>query len=655
MFDPSFTDEYTRWLETQVTGMVAELTRIAPSELAEKIRYLPASVTPFSGYMSFNINPFMREIVDCFDVRSPVREVNLMKGVQTTYTTALETVLLYFMHHIKTAPVMFMTADAELAQARIENNIIPMINLSGISHIIQSSDPMNPRKTGKTRDHLQWVGGGYMVPFGANNANKMRMFSILALLKDEIDAWPDVVGKDGDPDKISDDRCAAYWERRKIFRGSTPVIRHSSKILRNYERGDQRKYYVNCRSCGFPQYLRWEGTNKQTGFVYGFHWEFENGLLIPDSVCYLCANCGHKHYEYDKTKLFAAAEGARWVPTASPVEPGVRSYHLPAFYSPVGMQPWSKNVVSWLDSWDTVRKSPKDNALLQIFYNNVLAQPYEINGDKLNFTTVSSLRRTEYRMGEVPNHHAERYAGSPIHILTCAVDVHDDNLAVAVFGWTVGRRAYLIDYWRFYGNCKDVDDAATWGELRKLIEGKEYSTREGDKYSISLTLIDAGYIPETVLSFCGHYLSGVYPIMGRQIPPKNARLNEFWQFSGSSGTIVWGVAVDLYKDRWAAGLRRYWDGASLQPEGHFNAPVDATDKQIKELTRETRREVKDKLTHKVIGAEWHRPSGADNELWDLLNYNSAALDMIAWDVCRNQLELEYVDWGLFWSHYTKVA
>lgn len=651
MYDPLYQAEYTAWLKGKIFSMVDEMEKVLPSEFAERTRYLPSSVTPFPGYFDYSVNPFMREIVDCFDIRSAIREVNLMKGVQTTYTTTLENVLLYFMAHVKTAPVMFMTADAELAQARIENNITPMISLSGLNHIIQSSDTKNARKTGQTRDHIQWVGGGYMVPFGANNANKMRMFSIMVMLKDEIDAWADTVGqKQEEPDKTSDDRCSAYWERRKIFRGSTPLIKHNSKILRNYLRGDQRQYNVRCRSCSFPQILRWNGTNKETGLVYGFHWEMEEERLQLESVCYVCQNCGHKHYEHDKTKLFSENEGAIWLPTAVAEEPGIRSYHLPAYYSPVGMQPWYKNVLSWLNAWDIERKQPKDTALLQIFYNNVMAEPFEINGDRLTFSTVSSLRRTAYRLGEVPNLFAIDYVGEGIQLITCAVDVHDDNLAVATFGWTTGKRAFLIDYWRFEGNCKDIECPKSWGRLRDLIENKEYLSDDGKRYRLALTLVDAGYIYESVVTFCSQYPQAVYPLVGRDVPPKSATIKEFWPFTGPSGVTVYGVVVDYYKDRWAVNLRRYWDGKSDQPEGHFNAPVDTTDKQIKELTREVRREKKDKLTGKVVGAEWHRPKGADNELWDLLVYNSAALEMIAWDLCVNQFELDRLDWPQFWEY-----
>jgi phage terminase large subunit GpA-like protein len=120
---------------------------------------------------------------------------------------------------------MMVTADADLANLRLSTNIIPMIQSSGLEHLIRSSDEGNTRKTGKTDKKLEWIGGGYLVPFGAQNANKLRSLSIQFLLRDEIDGWPDIVGKDGDPIKLSADRTAGYEETRKILDLSTPAIK----------------------------------------------------------------------------------------------------------------------------------------------------------------------------------------------------------------------------------------------------------------------------------------------------------------------------------------------------------------------------------------------------------------------------------------------
>ncbi len=111
------------------------------------------------------------------------------------------------------------------------------------------------------------------------------------------------------------------------------------------------------------------------------------------------------------------------------------------------MQPWHKMVADWLNAYDVDRKAPKNPGLLQVFYNNNLATPYDITGEKLSFSVASSHRRTEYHFGEIPNKtHAEQFTDSPILLLTCQVDVHDENLAVSVMGWTEDARCYVIDY-----------------------------------------------------------------------------------------------------------------------------------------------------------------------------------------------------------------
>jgi len=641
------------WLISEVDGLTEEIIKIAPSVFNEENRYLPASVTSIPGYIRFAVNPYMREILDCFDVDSDVREVNLKKGVQITWTTLIESILLYYMFHVKTLPMMYMTADKELAEERVSNNIIPMINQSGFADKIRSSDEGNSRKTGKTKNHIQVEGGAYMVPFGAQNAAKMRSYSIALMFKDELDAWPDVVGKDGDPDAISDDRCSGYWERRKIGRGSTPLIKGMSKIEDAYRRGDQRKYMVLCKACSFPQSLRWESVNKETGVVGGFRWEMEDGALLLGSVCYCCQSCGHPHYEHDKERLFSPNHGAHWKPTARPVEPNIRSYHLPALYSPIGMQPWYKSVSAYLQGYDPVDRKVIDIGKYQKFYNNVLAEPFEIKGAKVLFEAVSLHRRTVYRFGQIPNAHAQEHAGSRILFLTCQIDVHKSNLAVSVMGWAKDAKCYLIDYWRFEAgglaeDCTELGDPV-WGKVQQLIEETEYISDDGLKYKVTLTLIDGGYANDTVSTFCSSYGWGVFPILGRERPAKIQKISEFAEFKTQAGGRGYRILVDHYKDRIATALRREWsEGSGEQQRFHFNAPVDTTDAQIKELTVEVRQKKTDDRGN--VSYIWYRPGNARNELWDLLVYGHAAVEILAWNICIQHFELETVEWGQFWAY-----
>lgn len=637
--------------------LIDDLVAVTPSRWAETRRYLPQTVTPMPGYYRFDVAPYLREIVDCVGVESPIREIVVMKGAQVGVTVGvLENCVGYFLEHVKTAPMMMVTADAELAKQRLESYIIPMIDHSELRHLIRSVDESNPRKTGQTDKKIEWLGGGYLVPFGARNANKLRSISIQVLLRDEIDGWPLKVGKDGDPLRLSADRTAAYESSRKIVDISTPLVRGQSKIAQRFEQGDQRYYFVRCLSCGHAQTLRWRRTSAD-GEITGIVWETENDRLVPDSVRYLCEKCSHAHTNEDKTRLLSPEHGAEWRPTATPASAFLRSYHLSALYSPVGMQTWSSCVTKWLEAWDVERNRVRDHAKFQVFWNNVLGEPYEVRGERVRFQAVSAHRRPEYHFGQIPNAFAQAHCGGVVHVLICSVDVHGDSLRVAVWGWCRDRRAILIDYWRFDGDPSQLDDDGTWGALRKLVQEREYQADNGARYRVMLTVIDSGYLTDQVYRFAGEYAAGVIPVKGRDNIAKLGAVREFQSFETPNGVRAYLITVDLYKDRWAAALRREWNGVDRQPVGHFNAPVDATDAQLKELTAEIKVASDD-------GYEWHRTAGVANELWDLLVYASAGLDMVALDVCTtDQLlvyeetdqpatkgPLDYTDWRAFWAY-----
>jgi phage terminase large subunit GpA-like protein len=643
----------TDWILERAEALPVEMVQTSPVEFNEKHRYLPASVSRFPGYIDYSAFPYWPEIVDSMDVRSPVREGYVMKGVQVAFTTGVESVVLYAGAHVRTVPVMYVTADKELAASRIEHNFIPMFQQSGFGDIFQSADEGNSRKTGKTRKHLQWIGGGYMIPQGAKNADKMRQVSIMFLLLDEVDAWADLAN-DGDPIQLLKDRTSAFDQIRKILIGSSPLLSGSSRIHKLYQRGDQRVYKLRCLKCGFPQALRWSGENKETGKKYGFAWDFtEDGPLDLESCRYHCQNCHHAHFEHDKPRLIHA-DNAFWEPTAVPVEPNIRSWHIPAMLSPYGVQPWSKCVSRWLDAVDKVTGKTKSVSALQVFYNNILGEPFEVFGGRVRFSAVSAHRRRWYRKGEIPNTKVAEYCDSEVLFLTCTVDVHHDDLFVAIWGWTAGMTCWLIDYQRITddseGGCELIESPA-WSALQKIIDEGEWTADDGKTYRLAMTFIDAnwGESTSTVVDFCAQYESGVYPIMGRRRTAAASTFKEFSEFTTQSGTTGYLLLVDHYKDRLAPVLRRTWrpdDGK--QEQYTFNAPLDTTDDELRELTKEYRREKKQ--PNGTVTYEWHRPHGAANELWDLMVYGHASVEILAWMVCVKHFELDSVDWRQFWDY-----
>ena len=642
-------------LERLTDEFTETITYRKPVDYVEDTRYLSDGITSNPGPFSFDVTPYFREPLSRLDPRDPAREVNVRKGIQVAYTTAfLENGVLYVSGHLKSVSAAYVTVDDDLTNIRIENNILPMLQEAEVK--IRSADTKSSKKTGKTKNFIQWEGGGFLLPLGAQSPGKMRQSSVLYMFKDEISGWPQIVKRSndkGDPDSLTDDRCKGFWVRRKIIRGSSPGVKGACRITTQYERGDERKYHVRCVRCGFPQEIRWSGHNKDTGKDYGFAWDMEHGGLILESVRYHCFNCHKGHYEHDKIELLAEESGAEWVATSRPVEPYIYSYDVPAFLSPTGARPWSDCVSLYLQAYNPEEKKVINISKYRAFYNGVLGRAFEEMGDKIPFKAVSRHRRHEYSLGQIPNKFAVQYAGGPVSFITLTVDVHKHFIQAAVIGWTRGMRCFLLEYNAFRDDsetgCEEIKSPA-WDEVRKLIEEWECTADDGNEYRIDLSFVDSQWKFNTVVKFCSEYNTSVYPIrgVGGQQAAKQ-KVNEFKGDKTKSGLETFAINVDYYKDRLETVLQRRWVPESgTQEEHHFNAPINLLDKALGELTVEYRREEIDKKTGEVRYV-WYRPGNARNELWDLLVYGHAAVEIAAWYQQIKVEERDEVDWADFWD------
>lgn len=631
------------WLSGEISQIKTEHHVKLVTEWAETTRYLPPSVTSKPGMYSYNVCPYLREIVDCLSSESPVREVDMMKGAQICATVGvLESTIGYYIEHENSCPMMLVTADKELADLRIDKYIVPMLENSNLAHLIQANDTLSKGKSGRTKDQLSWKGGGFLIPFGANSSNKLRSTSIKILLLDEIDGFKVRVGKDGDPIRLVKTRTEAYEHSRKIMKLSTPTIKGASNIEAHYMKGDQRKYYVPCKHCGTMQVLKFSGVNRSTGEAYGLVYQTDGGILIPESVKYICEQCGGEHVEADKVDMLANGE---WRATAKSTEPTRRSYQISALYSPYSFKSWRSCVQDWLDAWDVVKNQPKDIETLQVFYNNVLGESFRMITEELDIGKLSKHRRKEYRLGEIPNQLSISSCDSEILLVTMAVDVHKDNLRVATYGWTEKHRGFLLDYWRLEGDCLDLE-SQPWQDLKSIIYNKRYQDIDGRKYPIALTLIDSGYAQHVVLEFCSG-TDGTIPIKGIHNAQRGATFSEFKVSETKMGIQAFNINVNLYKDRWYSSLKKPWIESEKQHEYCYNVPVDLSNDILKELTAESREPDIDPVTKNMRGFKWIRKG--ENEMFDLLNYNNAALDILAWDICVNQGGRDDVVWDDFWD------
>jgi phage terminase large subunit GpA-like protein len=132
-------------------------------------------------------------------------------------------------------------------------------------------------------------------------------------------AYPASADEEGDPVTLAEARSLTFAHRRKVLLVSTPTIRGLSRIEREYEASDQRRFFVPCPHCDAMQWLKFERLRWEKG--------------RPETVEYLCEGCERPIAEHHKTRMLERGE---WRTTATAADPTTVGYHLSALYSPIG-------------------------------------------------------------------------------------------------------------------------------------------------------------------------------------------------------------------------------------------------------------------------------------------------------------------------------
>ena len=171
---------------------------------------------------------------------------------------------------------------------------------------------------------------GLLVITGANSAVGLRSMPARYLFLDEVDAYPPSADEEGDPVALAEARTRTFSWRSKVLLGSTPTIHGISRIEREYEASDQRRFFVPCPHCQDKQWLRFERLRWDKG--------------KPETTHYICASCDGRIEEHHKTAMLA---GRRVAGHGGSADPGTIGFHVSALYSPVGWFSWADIARMW--------------------------------------------------------------------------------------------------------------------------------------------------------------------------------------------------------------------------------------------------------------------------------------------------------------------
>lgn len=548
---------------------------LSVSEWADRYRVLASDTSAESGKWKTSRTPYLKEIMDCLSQNNTPKRVVFMKGAQIGGTEAGQNWIGYIIHHVP-GPTLYVNPTIEMAKRVSKTRITPMIEKTRV--LAKCVAAPKSRDTGNTILQKDFK-GGYLVMVGANAPTGLRSSTIRYLFLDEVDAFPDEAGLEGDPVDLAIQRTATY-RNKKIFMVSTPTIKDASRIEQAFLEGDQRYYHVPCPKCGHYQVLQWRNI------------VFDSKNLTE--ACYCCENCKAHWHDWQKDEIFRRGH---WI-AKKPYNTDIASFHLSSLYSPHG---WT----SWTDIAREFLESKSDPSRLQVWTNTKLAESWEdMAGEKIDPTNLMVRREV---FGDL--------LPAGVAVLTAGVDVQDNRLEVEIVGWGRAEESWSIDYLVLYG---DPSTPELWTQLDAVLARKYPHQKDIPDLGILACCVDSGgHYTDQVINYCfaRAYLR-VFAIKGdgghgKPIWPATASKN--WK----TKKPVYVIGVNDAKDT----LMRRLHTADCAGCWHF--PIDREREWFEQLTNEI---VRKKFVQGRLVREWRpRKEGVRTEALDCRVYAYAAL------------------------------
>ncbi len=442
------------------------------SEWADQHRWLSSRAAAEPGRYRTARTPYLRAIMDALSPNHPAQRVTFMKAAQVGATEAGNNWIGFVIHHAP-GPMLAVLPTVEMAKRTSRGRIYPLIADSPA--LRERVSPARSRDAGNAMLSKEFP-GGILVLTGANSATGLRSMPARYVFLDEVDAYPASADEEGDPVTLAEARTTTFAHRRKVFMVSTPTIRGLSRIEREYEASDQRRYFVPCPYCGAMQWLQFERLRWPKG--------------QPETAAYHCEGCERTIVEHHKTEMLAQGE---WRATAVSADPAAIGFHLSALYSPIGWKSWEQIARDWLAAQGS-------DAMLRAARNTLLGETWIESGEAPEWQRLAD-RRMAFP-AQIP-------AGGLF--LTAGADVQKDRIEVDVWAWGRGGTSWLVDHIVIQGG---PDDPACWDRLTAVL-GLSWAHEHGAFMTLAKLAIDTGYESAAVYAWARKQgIAQVAPVKG---------------------------------------------------------------------------------------------------------------------------------------------
>jgi phage terminase large subunit GpA-like protein len=568
------------------------------SEWADRHRVLSSRASSEAGRYRTDRTPYMRAIMDALSPSHPARRIVFMKAAQVGATEAGNNWIGYCVHQAP-GPFLAVQPTTDLAKRLSQQRIEPLIE--ECPELRELILPARSRDSGNTVLAKRFA-GGQLVLTGANSAVGLRSMPARWLFLDEVDAYEGDVEGEGDPIALAEARTRTFGHRAKVFLVSTPTIKGLSRIEREYEASDQRRYFVPCPHCSHMQWLKFERLRWAKG--------------RPETAEYVCEACECGIAEHHKTAMLAAGE---WRATAVPANPHVIGFHLSGLYSPVGWLSWATIAREW-------EAAQGNDAALKAAKNTLLGETWQERGEAPDWQRLYE-RREDWRIGTVPSRSL---------FLTAGVDVQRDRIEVDIWAWGRGLESWLVDHIVIPRSSRGMGgpEDSEWAALTALL-ARTWPHANGCNIGLAKLAIDTGYEAPAVYAWArkaGHaQVAAIKGVEGFNRPAPVAGPTHVDLTEGGKklrrGARLWTVAVATFKSEAYRFLRlpkptdEEIAAGSKWPAGYVHLPRGVDAEWVKQLVAEQLVTVKTKRGFQRL--EWQKLRER-NEALDCRVYARAA-------------------------------
>lgn len=595
-----------------------------PSEWAEQERWMPIGGPISGGQVVRYEHRYMPHCIEQMDAADDpdVRIIALMEGIREGKTNGVGLNLIGRTCTDDPGGIYCIQPTILDVDKFSADDINPLVDLC------PSLDALfvkkKSRDSGRTKDFLKYIGGSIRIP-SAGSITSFRASTVKMLLASELDAYRALGAQESIHKAIN--RTTGV-PGAIILLESTPTYaptenekgekHYNSAIHEFYEKGDMRKWFCECASCGHLQWLKYAQFKWPPGHM--------------EHARYHCEECDHPHDETEWRKM--ASEG-RWFPTsgltddqlaniaenahlARAKQPEVRSYWRNGFTS---LLPKSKGYTTKLHQFvaegEAAKSSPE---ALKTWTNEIAAELWDANlfGEPPPDWKPLKDRAEDYATEEniiVPRGGLVLCGGG---------DVHPNRIEWSWIAFGRNEEAWPLDHEVIDGDTRDHSKNGPWATLKRRLQ-REFTHELGGKMTLEIGMIDAGYGSDDVLLFLQ-----TVPAAGKLRACRGAStytpavVSGYTQIAkgkrGQATLMGHFVGTDVIKDKIYARLRMVPNESGL-PDGWIHFAKRLPDSYYEQLCSE-------RVTVEIVGGKelrrYTNEARARNETLDTFGYAYAS-------------------------------